>query len=106
MDKLTELQNDILYLAKRYKIIEDAFLLQEKNNAELVDALQGWTQSVSTQFEFMFKEFASLHNQLHKHKKSYNYFRESLKEKFKTDYEKFESLFLKVKQLFAKEESY
>ena len=106
MNEIAQLRIDLQWLAKRYKIIEDAFLLQEEQNKELINALQEWSESVSTQFEFMFKEFASVDIKVHKQNKSFRYFKESLKDKFKGDYEKFESLFLKIQGSNKKRREY
>ena len=81
MNELTQLRTDLMYLAKR--------------QAALEVALEEWTEFITTE---IFKQDIKLF----KHKKSYNYFRESLKDKFKADYEKFESLFSTIHTYFDK----
>lgn len=79
-DSLAQLRTDLMYLARRQKALEDAIC--------------EWT-------EFMTRELLRQGIKLEKYKTSNYYFKQSLKEKFKQDYEKFESLFLKIKQLFG-----
>ena len=93
-DKLTQLETDLLYLAKRQKIIEDAVCRIEY-------ALQEFNQSIAEWSEFMTIELLKQGIVIHKNKTSFEYFRNSLKDTHKEHYEKFESLFLKIKQLFG-----
>ena len=78
MTETEQLRVDLMYLARRMKASEDA--------------LEEWT-------EFMTMELLQNGIQLHKHKTSDRYFKESLKERFKDNYEKFESLFQGIKHL-------
>ena len=73
--------NDIIYLGHRQRAMEEA--------------LEEWTEFITTE---IFKQDVKLH----KHKKTYGYFKESLKYKFKTDYEKMEGILARVNSLFDK----
>jgi len=79
-DNLEQLRTDLMYLAHRQRALEDAMC--------------EWT-------EFMTQELLRQGIKLEKYKTSNNYFKQSLREKFKQDYEKFESLFLGIKKLFG-----
>lgn len=92
MDKQTEI--DLLYLAERIKVLQDAVIRTEGAILELGHDLSEWSK-------FLTVETLKQSVQIHKQQKSDRYFRNSLKERHKENYEKFESLFLKVKQLFG-----
>jgi len=79
-DSLEQLRTDSMYLAHRQKALEDAMC--------------EWT-------EFMTQELLRQGIKLEKYKTSNYYFKQSLREKFKQDYEKFESIFSKVNTLFG-----
>ena len=79
-DSLRQLRTDVMYLAHRQRALEDAMC--------------EWT-------EFMTRELLRQGIKLEKYKTTNNYFKQSLREKFKQDYEKFESLFLGVNTLFG-----
>lgn len=81
-DSLKQLRTDLMYVAERQKALED---------------------SISEWSEFMTAELLKQGIRIHKHQISNRYFRSSLKETHKQHYEKFESLFLKIKQLFGKQ---
>ena len=81
MNDLEQLRFDLMWLANRQRALEEA--------------LSEWTEFITVE---LFKQDIKLF----KHKKSYNYFRESLKDKFKADYEKFESLFSTIHTYFDK----
>ena len=78
MTEIEQLQVDLMYLARRMKASEEA--------------IEAWT-------EFMTMELLQNGIQLHKHKTYDRYFKESLKERFKDNFEKFESLFQRIKYL-------
>jgi len=80
MNELTQFQFDLLWLAKRQRALEEA--------------LEEWT-------EFMTRELLRQGIKLEKYKTTNNYFKQSLKAKFKQDYEKFESLFSGINTLFG-----
>lgn len=80
-DSLKQLRTDLMYLARRQKALETA--------------IEEWS-------EFMTTELLKQGIQIHKHKISDRYFKFSLQERHKEYYEKFESIFLKIKQLFSK----
>lgn len=94
MDKLLQLQTDITYLAKRHKIIEDGVI-------RLEDALLAYAEEVNEWSEFLTKEMLRQGVSIHKNKRSFEYFRSTLNQTHKQNYEKFESVFLKIKQLFG-----
>jgi len=94
-DELGQLKVDIIWLAKRQKIIEDAVIHLEDTLLEFNKAIAEWS-------EFMTTELLKQGIQIHKHKISDKYFRNSLKETHKRHYEEFESILLKIKQLFGK----
>lgn len=77
MTEIEQLRIDLMYLARRQKALELA--------------IEDWT-------EFMASELLRQGIQINKYKKSNEYFKQSLKDKFKADYDKFEALFLKVKR--------
>lgn len=79
-DSLKQLRIDLMYLARRQKALEDAIC--------------EWT-------EFMTRELLRQGIKLEKYKTTNNYFKQSLKEKFKQDYDKFESIFSGIKKLFG-----
>ena len=81
MNELEQLRFDLMWLARRQKALEDA--------------TSEWS-------EFMTVELLKNGIQLHKHKISDGYFKNSLKDKFKADYEKFESLFSTIHTYFDK----
>jgi hypothetical protein len=87
--------NDILYLAKRQKIIEDAVIRLEDALLALNKDISEWTTFVNSE---LFKQGVTIH----KNKKRFEYFRSALKETHKQNYEKFESLFRKIALLFDK----
>lgn len=82
MRELKQLRADLMYLAKRQRALEDA--------------LSEWS-------EFMTAELLKQGIRIHKHKISDKYFKFSLQERHKEYYEKFDSIFLKIKQLFGKQ---
>ena len=90
MNDIDQLKVDLIYLAKRQKVIEDSVI-------NLEDALLAYAKEISEWSEFLTKELLKQGIQVNKYKKSHGYFRESLKEKFKADYEKFEILFSAIK---------
>lgn len=90
VDTLEQLKIDLLYLAKRQKVIEDAVI-------NLEDALLDFNKKISEWSEFMVAELLKQGIQIHKYKRSHDYFKESLKDKFKADFEKFETLFGAIK---------
>lgn len=98
MNELAQLRIDLQYLANRQKIIEDAVIRIENALLEFNEATSEWS-------EFMTTELLRQGVRIHKNKKSFEYFRSTLSQTHKEYYEKFESLFLKVKQLFAKEKT-
>ncbi len=74
--ELEQLRADLMYLARRQKALEDA--------------ISEWS-------EFITRELLNCGIRLHKRQVGDHYFRESLKDKFKSDYEKFETLFKNIK---------
>ena len=76
-----QLRVDLMYLAHRQKALEDA--------------ISEWT-------EFMTVELLRQGVTLHKHKRSYAFFKRSLSETHKRNFEEQESISLKIKQLFNK----
>ena len=86
-DNIEQLRTDLMYLAQRQKVIEDALLI--------------WGKEMSEWSEFLTKEVLKQEVGFLRNKQEQNNFKKSLTYKFKEDYEKFESLFLKIKQLFG-----
>lgn len=95
MSELEQLHTDLIYLAKRQKIIEDAVIRTEDALITLNKDISQWTEFMSTEF---FKQGITIH----KNKKTFTWFRSSLKETHKQNYEKFESLFRKIDLLYQK----
>ena len=95
MDKQTELQNDLLYLAKRQRIIEDAVI-------NIEDGLLAFLKETKEWQEFISMEIFRQSSIIHKNKKSFEYFRSTLRETHKQNYEKMESLHTRVNSLFDK----
>ena len=93
-DNIKQLQTDLMYLAQRQKVIEDAVI-------QIEDALLIWGKETSEWSEFLTKEVLKQGIGFFQNKRELNNFKKSLTYKFKEDYEKFESLFLKIKQLFG-----
>lgn len=96
MSELKQLRTDLQFLAERQKIVEDAV-------TRIEDALLLYNELANESFKFMFCEYFKVYSDLRKHIKSDRYLREALKETHKQNYEKFESLFLKIKQLFGED---
>ena len=87
--------SDIIYLAKRQKIIEDAVI-------RLEDAFITYNKDIGEWTEFVSAELFKQGIKIHRHKKSFEWFRSSLKETHKQNYEKFERLFHKIDLLYDK----
>ena len=77
MNEIEQLRVDLMYLAHRQRALED--LICE------------WSTFVSA-------ELIRSHLNLIKYKKSIKYFQENLKQTHKQNYEKFESIFAKLKE--------
>ncbi len=92
---IKQLQTDLIYLAKRSKILEGAII-------RLEDALLAYAKESSEWSEFLNKEMFRQFCIIHKNKKSFVWFRSSLKETHRQTYEKFESLFHKIDLLYKK----
>jgi len=86
---------DLIYLAKRQKIIETAVI-------NIEDALLAFGKDISEWTEFVNTELFKQGITIHKNKKSFEYFRSSLRETHKQNYEKMESLHSRVNSLFDK----
>ena len=95
MNEIEQLRYDLIYLAKRQRVIEDAVIHME-------DALIAYNKDMSEWTKFIAIEVFKQAITTHKNKKSFNYLRSSLKETHKQNYEKFESLFKKIDILYKK----
>lgn len=96
---IEQLQIDLLWLAKRQKVIEDAVIKIEDEVTKTADFLIARNKADDEWSEFITYQTLLRHVELHKHKKSDIYFKESLKGHWKENFEKFESLFQKINQL-------
>ena len=85
MNELKQLRADLMYIAHRQRALENA--------------ISEWS-------EFMTSELLKQGIRISKHQISDRYFRSTLRETHKQHYEKFESIFLKIKQLFGKRGRY
>ena len=85
-DELTQLKVDILWLAQRQKVMEDAVIQIEDALLEFNKAISEWSESLT-------KEMLKQGVTIHKNKRSFEYFKSTLSETHKQYYEKFESLF-------------
>ena len=91
MTEIEQLRYDLIYLAKRQRVIEDAVIRMEDYLIETAE----WTSFITT-------ELLKQGIVIHKNKKSFVWFRSSLKETHRQTYEKFESLFKKIDILYKK----
>jgi len=95
-DSIKQLRVDLIYLAKRYKIIEDAFIKLEDETVAIVAALFDWEKGLNEWTDFITTELLKQGISGYKDEKALEKFKGSLRYKFKADYDKFESLFSKV----------
>ena len=95
MTELEQLRYDLIYLAKRQLIIEDAVIRAEDCLVETAE----WTSFITAE---LLKQGITIH----KNKKSFVWFRSSLKETHRQTYEKFETLFKKIDILYKKRKGY
>ncbi len=91
MTEIEQLHYDLIYLAKRQRVIEDAVIHMEDYLIETAE----WTSFITT-------ELLKQGIVIHKNKKLFVWFRSSLKETHRQTYEKFESLFKKIDILYKK----
>lgn len=95
MSELDQVYKDLIYLAKRQRIIEDAVIGIETALVKLEKDISEWTEFMNTE---LFRQGITIH----KNKKSFEYFRSTLRETHKQNYEKMESLYKRVNSLFDK----
>ena len=87
--------DDLIYLAKRQAVIEKAVI-------RLEDALIAYGKGMSEWQEFMSMQVFGQYCTIGKNKRQFEYFRSTLKETHKQNYEKFEGLFRKIDLLYDK----
>lgn len=95
MSELDQVHRDLIYLAKRQRIIESAVI-------NIENALFAFSKDIGEWTEFMNTELFRQGITIHKNKKSFEYFRSTLRETHKQNYEKMESILARVNSLFDK----
>ena len=94
-DTIEQLRADLMYLARRQRVIEDAVISIEDGLLAFLKETKEWQEFISME---IFRQYCIIH----KNKKSFEYFRSTLRETHKQNYEKMESLLTRVNSLFDK----
>lgn len=93
--EIDQVNRDLLYLAKRQKITEDEIVILRDVILDFLNETKEWREFMSTE---IFRQYCIIG----KNKKSFEYFRGTLRETHRQNYEKMESLYTRVNSLFDK----